>query len=933
MDFVLLLAGLALVSVSIVNLTTQNTRSSGSYIGFFDLISKNVKSRSPLQLFWSSSADGDKVSDSQLVFTGEESLARIKLNDGNEITVKENSLIKINKKKLDIVQGQLAAQINDGEISIAVDGEEITIKSDNAVVNLQKTEGKTTLALDSGSADVTSSVGEAVKITTNEIVTLKKEQIETKELYQFDVKPLPRSTFLTPDTQMDVEFSEVPGELIISESADFKRPKRFNEKTLALKPGRYYWQIVDANRESPIFYFDIFKDTPPELTKPTDGEHIEVSYLPTQLVLQWNQPDQSVYELEVDTGRDVYKFESSNGLKRINFPAASDYRWRARKKSETLNYTWSEWSNFKLTQFIDQVPTDLSPKNKTINTFDLSREVVTFSWKTAGKVEIEITGNNFNYQEVVQGFRWEWKNIREGVFNFRARSVSPRGLKGEWSETATIVVKDLSKVREYTRRSIPISRPGEQIKLSWEANSDEYRFELATDASFNEVIYEATSSTSEVSMEAPGLGEYYWRYHYKDENKWRQSLPEILELVPRKELSKPKTPKKLKVPLNVETPKRTFFNSAWAQSGGSVSLAFPKEEDVKEYRLVIYEDEKQSKIVFDKKQKSHKFSWKNARPGVYYFQYYHIDFFDRESPPSELAILEVSAEHLRPDEIKNLKLKVKSQDKVEISWKKDKKSSFYLLEVAHDKDFSNPQKYTLTDEEFVLKVEPNKYFIRLRAVNDFGEGQDVQRNFVIKKVEPKPVVPSSHTFFVLYRPTSNHIHYYLDEYSGKVDGQSLTSIQLRYEYLKEYYFLATVDFSKAKVFIHQNFEQKMFNFTWGKSFKDYKVKYLLGVTGGVNDTSEFRLEMYSNGAFVETENKTHPFYGVHGRAFLPISWGEFHFDQYLYFSDWSGFDSQLSFRKQFGHISIYAGAGLQKLDGPRQKRDTTYFNIGLGYKF
>lgn len=928
LDYLLSILGMFLIALSSLQLLNRNTHQVGEGIGSFENISKSVKSRLQNQIFWATSNLGDEVSNNQLVFTGQDSLASVKLHDGNELIIKENSLIKISKNAVNLVQGELSTQINSGGLAISVGDKEVVITSDDALLNIQKTEEKTLIGVEKGTAKLDDKSG-AVELTVDTIVSLEKEKIVAKEVYQFEVFPRPRAQMLSQEDALNVSFSNVAGELIVSTTSDFLHPIRTQERELKLKEGRYFWQIVDANKESQIFYFDIIKDDIPNIILPRDGAFMEVAALPAEIILQWSHKNRDQYLVEVEGMGQKLEMEGGNGLKRISILQSGNYSWRVRKKMEGISFSWSPWQHFTVSEFADIIPANIHPKTTKIESFEPQNESVKFTWNFDGMSEVEIS--SAQDKEIFEAKNeWTFKNLSEGIYQFRVRAISPRGNKGKWSESSLVEVVDLSKVTTFKSSTVYLTRPNETIALNWNKRGEQYRFELARDSSFSEIIYSQETSNEEIELKVPELGKYYWRYHYFQDGQWKPTVPNILEVEPKKKLKQPRAPKKIKVPLKVESKKSSFgfFSSAWASTGGSITVELPAEEDIKHYRLVIYQNEKLDKVLFDIKQEGTRFVWKNAQPGVYYFQYYLVDHWDRETPPSEPSVLEVTAEHLKPQKVEKLSLKVVSHQEVRVVWKEDAKAAFYILEVSNDKDFSKVQTHTLKDNEFSLKVNPNRYFLRVKGINDFGEGEFSSRRFVIKKQELPKVVEKSHQLYALWRPMKSKARFFLSRDQGLVEGDTVASFGLRYEYAKDYYAIAAFDYGRGFVYDDQGFHYTSGEVTLGKKIIDRSFKLMFGLTSRLIEGREFELQQK-----MITRPHVNLLYGAHARLSYQMQGSAFHFDQYLYSGSLHFFDTQLSYRITSTFPNYYLGLGRVFYDGINQKRENLYLNLGLGLSF
>lgn len=919
------LIGLLLVVASSYQLMFSHRDSSKTGIALLEMIEQTVKTRRGADIFWKTPSQGSAIQDNQLVFTAQGSSARISLNDGNVIEVNENSLVRVSASNLNLVKGELSTRLSGKDFEIQVGDQTFKLKSDEAQVAIQKAGEKTLIGVVSGKVDVIDQDKKVIEASATNIVEVGEKEVVVKE--RLDIIPIPSSMerFYTGLNRYEINFGDYPGTIFISNSKEFKNAKAYR-KGEAFAPGNYYWRVISDSQESLIFNFEIIKDIPPKLFRPLHESVLKLN-LPEKLNFQWEISEHEI-EIEIISGkRKLFHEVLSGGLFQGMIDVEGDYKWRARKKySDYQDASWSSWQEFKVVDLKKDIPTNLTPDDYEVQTYDIKSERVEFSWNYPGEVIVSIRHHKGGGETFKARDRFIWNVSDEGEFFVKVKAAE--NPLDQWTSESRVWVKDLSKEKNLEVYTVELSRPDQDVNFSWSGAEGEYLFELSRSQDFKDIILSRKVKDSDIKVSIPEVGSYFWRSRFLSDGQWKASPPKRIIIKPTPAPERPKSLPKLKIPLKLKK-KTSLFNlipRAYASESTFVSLKLPHHEDAKFYKLEIYRDENLKELVFTRTSVKNQITWQGARSGKFYYRYSIIDHWDRESEFSEASLLEVTTKHLIPGNPKDLKLTVKEKS-VSVNWEKDNLASFYRIEIANNKEFTEAKVINSPDNTYEFDVESGRYFVRVKSLNDFGESKFEEKSFQISFKNDVLQEAHKNQFFLLYRPSIDNMEF-SDGETGKVKGEVLAATELRFERMDKYLSILKADFIMGKVFEGESYQQYSVEGSLDYLIKNDEWKLSVGPV-----IKWWNLPQFSIEDKVKSKSESLLTFGGHFRVGRNIKDHDFVFDQYVYATGVKGLSSEFSYRRNMERFNLLTGIGFESIDFQEQKKNGLILKLGFGLSF
>ncbi|PJZ46503.1 FecR domain-containing protein [Leptospira brenneri] len=198
--------------------------------------------------------------------------ALIRLKDGTEINIDENSMFNLDltgeEPNLEFTQGSLEVKKDDSkpnQLKITSSGSEINVDSGNVKIEKSK-ERELSLFVEKGKTTVKQKDGKSLAVEEGKKAEFKKTGIEIKKIPVVLVAPTSQKLFYTEPDDVSVHFQWKlePGykdsNLEISRSPNFQMTL-INEKvegtqtSFRLKEGTFYWRLKVKNKQGTDFEF------------------------------------------------------------------------------------------------------------------------------------------------------------------------------------------------------------------------------------------------------------------------------------------------------------------------------------------------------------------------------------------------------------------------------------------------------------------------------------------------------------------------------------------------------------------------------------------------------------------------------------------------------------------------------------------------------
>ena len=872
-DQILLSLGVVLIIISSYQLFLSRLlqgSDSGLSLGTLENTEAVVKIKSSLALDWRDAYRGTDVSEQQLIYTDDDSSAEIKFTQGHKVLISENSLIRIATigKGLNVERGLIRAKIQgDQPLIIEMNGEELKLTGKDADVQISLQGDVGEIGVLNGEISVEKE-GQVEQIDKTSSLKVDQESLKKQNVSVTLMEPKASEVFYTLDETYPASFKWDPatnGEMLLADNPAFKRSTVYRGEGSVqanVKPGSYYWKVEEANGTSLIGSFSVIREIAPEVLRPVNGEKITRARGPQaspELFLQWKGQVGQDYVVEYKEQEVKSQIVKGSGLV-VPLTISGIFQWRVKISDEKRTLaTWSEWQNVEV-NIVDlpDMPVNLAPEELELQSYSKEEQDVELSWNSNKPVELEILApKNEKLLKNPESSSFILKVKEPGLYRWRVRAKDEFERFSEWSDYKSFTLEDLSHEVTDGFQRIQLKKPDQEVTFNWKAESGSNTvFELSEGKEFSEVIVKKEVKGEEVKVVIPKTGNFYWRSRqYHPDGTFNVSEPKKVIIEPAPAPTKPEKLPDVEVPLEWQETTtefkwwNIFISEAHADEfKGVARIQLPVNEDAKKYVIKIYADPEGAQLVLEQTVDSPVVLWENAKAGRYYWQYALVDFWGRQSPFSDLSILNVTGtEPILPEKPKLHSpiraVEVENKD-LTIRWSESEKNKKYLLEVSPKDDFSDVVLKKETSDSKVEFEEPKLksglYFWRVTATND--SKKQVASNtgrFTVKEEPPleriviadQKVRPWIKQFpkrlSLAWAPSSDSYEFEGTEKKGKIDGTTMNSLEARFLYFgSNYIFMADVLRQSGEVFegekylfqrlqVHGTWKTKVNNHLWG----------------------------------------------------------------------------------------------------------------------
>lgn len=944
--------------------------SSGPKLGTLTRTLSVVKIKNALSLDWRDAAPGIDLVENQLIYTDRDASAEVTFLKGHSIFVSENSLIRLTSKNdedaLDVSKGFITASLSkNNPLKVKLNGEEYTLTGDaaNVQINLQDKKGE--IGVLSGEVKVTSQ-SENYEIDPKTALTIEDDVLK-KVSVQFIAQSMKKIIF-SGGPEAPVTFNWLPAieaNILISHRRDFDEVVKINGSGSAmasLRPGQYYYKIQNPTGQSIIGTFRIIQETPPAVLRPKDNEELFLIGDSNEVFLEWNAVEGMNYLIEINDG-DLRTEEIRGGFLKTQIKGTS-FSYRIRINSpERPEAVFTPWQNVSATKVpVAKIPVNLSPDEVEFQSYTGEPEKVELSWEGQEIADLEIRSpdgkletipkikNKFIYEAKVPGkYKWRLRG------NEKAISFS------EWSDTKTFSLEDLSKeVSKEGIQRIQLERPDQQVTFNWNRESGTTTiFELSRDRDFKTIILRDELKEDNLKVVMPETGIFYWRSRqFKSDGTIEVSEPKrvIIEPVPAPE--KPEKLPDMEVPLE-EIPETSFIDflipSAHADElKGVVNLELPITKDAKSFIVKIYRDENLSDLVLEKEVSSKNLEWKDALPGIYYWQYAIVDHWNRKSEfsdPSKLVVRdEISNNPEKPKLISPIRAVGVDSKELKFKWSGSPRNVEYNFEISDADDFKKKilSKKTNKNEfsEPGVELDPKLHFWRVQSTGRNGKSvmSNTGRFTILPPIEktiiqdiPLPPVAKKElkTQAYLGWTPSFDTYEFSDNADGEIQGTTFMGAFAKGIHRKNSFVITgELLHQRGKVFKSQNYLFQRLSFDSVKLLKDFeKFKWGLGLSIGHTSGYAYTTNFDDK---VSSQSVSGLNYGFIYRNYYSLSelWDIQGKAQYL-LGEIKQLDIEADFIHHYKNYLLLFGVGLASRDYDLSKgqQSSMKFSVGLGKDF
>lgn len=352
---VFLTGTMAFASTTLYFVDQPKSRSRGSEKPVGTLIQKIrvAERKSGDEVIWEEVNNKSPVYNGDSIRTAKNSLAQLKLDDGTDLDLEQDSLIVLSMDEdgmnVNFAHGSLSAKRSETSGAGGTEGSKLKIKSGDKVVKIDKSDvsiaggedKKFTAMVTKGTAEITAGK-EKIVVKQDEKATIA-EKVEVKVVPLRLRSPDPGLRRVTRNEKEKLRFEWQGNEgdvetLEISDRPDFSSvavrrgaPGRVVEENLA--EGNWYWRVRGKSETSDVRTISIRRDQPISLLEPGSGASFTYAEVPPLIPLAWSENALvSEYQIVVsrdEAGKDIVKNQTS-GKNRISLTGLpeGDYFWR-----------------------------------------------------------------------------------------------------------------------------------------------------------------------------------------------------------------------------------------------------------------------------------------------------------------------------------------------------------------------------------------------------------------------------------------------------------------------------------------------------------------------------------------------------------------------------------------------------------------------------
>lgn len=733
-----------------------------------------VKRKKDFYQSWMDASLGEGLAQNDEIYTHGQSSARIHFNNGPEVQLYENSLLRIKSNSVALEKGNLTAKLSPEakKLEVQLNGKNYTFESSSA--NIQIEQGKTENKFLITDGDARLKLGDK-----NETLKPNQVLIQNKKSGEIKVKEIPfvltapatnLLSWFVGEKKLNFEWSfttkeatkeKKPVQFVLARDAAFSKivTKETVEgthfETSLKEEGTYFWKIErnDENEiiSSPLRTFTLKEERPLSLQLDKDilykGPKGNAS-----VSLHWPRGEARHYELKIEEDKvepkiivldqNRYDYTSTKiGETKFSVKVKEVARPEAIWGPSSL-LTVLEAKSIQITSIL---PDTLEKINYTNKEFS---QLLSWNGPSSGitySIKVHHDGSEKNFKSETLSFPLQL--TKAGDYTWEVQGETETGvltnvIKGK------ITVKVPLKIAQTPAEGsvIELEKPDQTVAFKWDAanekNSEKnivYAFELATDPNFQKTIVTKESEANSLSTTVGQTGRYFWRVKIKKGDKTEYSAPVSVDIRPTPPLSRPEIAPDLKIKMKFLEENRSehnlidlFFARAYADEPVAVAeWDLPASSRAKTYIVEIYEDPNLTKLITRIETTVPHIVWKKAKSGTFFWRMSYEDFWGRKTEFSKTAKLETSIDESLikkpepelpppPPPIELIAPKHRedilatSEDEKEFSWEEVPNVKTYLFHMARDVDFK--------DTVFTKKISGTKLIIHCEDIkSEAGE--------------------------------------------------------------------------------------------------------------------------------------------------------------------------------------------------------------------
>lgn len=761
-----------------------------------------VKRKKDFYQSWLDAGIGEGLAQNDEIYTHGQSSAKIHFNNGPEVQLYENSLLRIKSNTVALEKGNLTAKLSPDakKLDVQLNGKNYSFESSSA--NIQIEQGKTENKFLVTDGDASLKLGEKNEVLRpNQVLIQNKKsgEIKVKEIpFVLSSPPAGQVLWFTREKQIDFRWSfrdskNMPVQFVLARDSSFekvltKETLQENHFTAILKEeGAYFWKIIGEEEiASPLRNLTLKEERP--LSLQLDKEILYKGPKGNAMVsLHWPRGEAHHYELKIEeAGAQATIVELSQN--HFDFSATKLGETKFTVKVKESNRPEAIWSRPAILTVLEAksipitsgLPDSIEKVNYTNK--EISQQLF-WNGPSSGMVyTIKIRHDSVEKKFTSTSPSFPLQLSNSGEYQWEVQGETESGILTNIIG-GKIIVKSPLKIAQTPSEGavIELEKPDQTVAFKWDTTGGEdtlYAFELATDPNFQKTILTKESGSNSLSTTVGQTGRYYWRVKIKKGEKTEYSPPVSVEIRPTPPLSRPEILPNLKIKMKIlEEKGSSFFNlfdlifpRAYADDAVTVAeWDLPANARAKTYIVEIYEDQKLTKLLTRIESSLPHVVWKKAKSGTFYWRMCYEDFWGRKTEFSRPSTLETSIDQASevkkvepmpepppppPIELSSPKHREEiletSEDEADFYWEEIPKVKTYLFHMARDLDFKDEvfskkisgARITLRCSD--IKSQTGEYYWKITADNgSTSKRRSVRATCSLKKQpEPELIAPA-----------------------------------------------------------------------------------------------------------------------------------------------------------------------------------------------
>ena len=525
-------------------LTALIKKSADDAIGILVLKKRTAVRKYADYVIWEDIGNNTPVFNYDSIRTYPESAAYIRLNDGSEINLSENTMIVLATDdfgvRINFDRGTISARsgksgssirLNTRDTSVAMNKGELSVKKDETIMDINIFSGNAVVA--SGGKENLIDVNSALRIADGK-TEIKKVKIKTEE-------PVNDARFITSSARASIRFvwkSDSGSKHTVEIASDRQFQKIIKKESVhgstyraGLQPGDYYWRVGTGRDYSPVKKFTLLKDSSFRYIYPVGDEKVNVTS-GDPVSFRWSRSRaEAAYEFEIFSDAElkssVLKKTLSLNLLSLDNLTSGNFWWRVRRVYPAGFISLDPDEKTMRFMLVQRAFTRMKPVpvySGRVFATTLS-EFIPLNWveaKGASGYVVEIsTDREFN--EIINSLNTTAAFIRapvppEGEYFWRIKAVY--GEKDFETSVVVPLVVGMPEPVEYISpvKNDMLDNTSETIRFVWRdpSGSAGYLLEISTDTEFKKVISSVKTDAREYQLQSPGSGRFYWRVSILD---------------------------------------------------------------------------------------------------------------------------------------------------------------------------------------------------------------------------------------------------------------------------------------------------------------------------------------------------------------------------------------------------------------------------------